>query len=220
MGNNIFVSYKYSDSKVSSLHGSNSTTARDYVDEIEKLIDKKTDHYYKGEPDGEDLSKLSDEVIESKLRDRMFHTSVTIVLISKGMKENKPERDQWIPWEISYSLKEQNRESGNSNTNSVLAVVLPDENGKYDYYITEKACGVQSLNTNILFKILKDNMFNVKNPIYTNCNICGGKHYTGDPCYIDSIKWSDFKSNINYYINKANKIKENKNAYNLTKKLK
>ena len=220
MGNNIFVSYKYSDSKVLSLHGSNSTTARNYVDEIETLIDKKTDHFYRGEHDGEDLSKLSDEAIESKLRDRMFYTSVTIVLVSKGMKENKPERDQWIPWEISYSLKEQSRESGNSTTNAVLAVVLPDENGKYDYYITEKSCGVRSLNTEILFNILKDNMFNVKNPIIKNCNTCGGGHYHGDSSYINSIKWSDFKSDINNYINKSNEIKKNKDEYNLTKKLK
>jgi len=220
MGNNIFISYKYSDSNVQALPKCNSTTARNYVDEIETLIDK-TDHFYRGEHDDEDLSKLSDEVIESKLRDRMFYTSITIVLISKGMKEeNKPERDQWIPWEISYSLKEQKRESGNSNTNAVLAVVLPDENGKYDYYITEKSCGVRSLNTDILFKILKENMFNVKKPTTIDCNTCGGKHHYGDSSYINSIKWSDFKSNINYYINKANEIKENKDAYDLTKKLK
>ena len=82
------------------------------------------------------MNSLADSTIESKLGDKIFDSSVTIVFISKGMRENnKPDKDQWIPWEISYSLREQSRQSANSKTNTVLAVVLPDESGNYEYFM-------------------------------------------------------------------------------------
>ena len=63
----------------------------------------------------------------------MFYTSVTIVLISPEMFENVKEIEQWIPWEISYSLKNKTRSNGISNMNAILAVVLPDRYGSYNY---------------------------------------------------------------------------------------
>ena len=162
MGKSIFISYKYGDNTV---YGQG-TTVRDYVDALQTLLDKE-DHVNKGEADDTDLSHLADETIRKKLADRMFYSTITIVLISPNMKESyKYERYQWIPWEISYSLRTEHREHGNSNPNAMIAVVLPDASGSYGYYITEDNCPhchTRTLATGTLFPILKKNMFNTPN---------------------------------------------------------
>lgn len=238
MGKKIFVSYKYSDNQVQDLNiyedvkdffGNISkqkveTTARHYVDKINELIED-GDHIYKGEDDGEDMSTLEDSTIGSKLGDKIFDSSVTIVLISKGMKVSYiSEKDQWIPWEISYSLKEQSREGGRSKTNAVLAVVLPDNFGNYDYYIVDNSCpycNCTTLLTDYLFQILRDNMFNIKQPVFTDCNNhIGNKPYLGNSSFIHSVKWGDFHSNPNKFIDIAISIRQNIDDYVIVKKIK
>lgn len=219
MGKAIFVSYKYSDTKVFQLPDIiGTTTARHYVDKLAGLLEKE-DHLYKGEDDGESMATLQDSTIASKLGDKIFCSSLTIVLISKGMKNDAlADKDQWIPWELSYSLKEQSREGGNSKTNAVLAVVLPDEFGSYSYYITENpSCNSITYHTNTLFQILKLNMFNHKKR-EDNIRHCNGqKIYEGSPSYILSVKWENFKNNVDSYINLAVTTRQNINEYDLVK---
>ncbi len=220
MGKKIFVSYKYADSQVMPLQTRNvmglRTTVRHYVDSLQEYLDK-SDHIYKGEDDGESMNSLADSTIASKLGDKIFDSTVTIVFISKGMKTPyASEKDQWIHWEVSYSLREQSRNGINSKTNAVLAVVLPDEMGSYGYYITQNSCS-QTLHTSFLFEILKENMFNQKKSDKYRCSSCGEIHYRGDSSYIQSVKWDNFKSNPNYYINKALEIRANINAYEVRK---
>lgn len=215
MGKKIFVSYKYADNLVRKIPNIYNTTVRDYVDILQSKIDV-SDHINKGEDDGEDMSTLADSTIASKLGDKIFDSTVTIVFISKGMKENTTEDDQWIPWEISYSLKEQSRNYGNSKTNAVLAVVLPDNLGSYEHFIkNNEECGSRTLLTNSLFTILKENMFNVKNPEKRECN--GNTIYSGYSSYIYSVKWDDFIVNIDKYIEISVEIWRNRTKYNLRK---
>lgn len=220
MGKKIFVSYKYSDSLVQDLPSVlfEKTTARHYVDKLQEKLDAE-DHINKGENDNEDMSSLADSTIGSKLGDKIFDSTITIVLISKGMKENKPEKDQWVPWEVSYSLREQSREGRNSKTNGVLAVVLPDENGSYEYYITRnETCNSRTLKTNFLFNILSDNMFNIKKANTRECN--GLTIYEGYSCYIHSVKWDSFIASMNKYIDIALENYKNRNDFEIRKNLK
>lgn len=166
MGHKIFISYKYWDSNVYPLGCESKYIVRDYVSKLEKYFGL-TEDVYKGEHDDEDLSDLDEDTIWSKLKDRIFDSSVTIVMISPGMRDSKKyDKSQWIPWEISYSLKEMTRNDRTSHSNALLAVVLPDVSGSYNYFIEDhsswEAGNYRTLKTNILFGILKENMFNKK----------------------------------------------------------
>ena len=220
MGKKVFVSYKYSDSQVEHLDHMKwfeITTARDYVDVLQSKLDKE-DHINKGEDDGEDLSDFADETIWSKLRDKIYDSSVTIVLISPGMKEiRKSEKEQWIPWEVSYSLRETTRNDRTSRRNGVLAVVLPDRNGSYNYAIESKTCceaGCNYWHTNKLFWILRENMFNQYKKTRMDCNQ-GDSVYHGWPSYIHMVRWIDFIERVNYWVTQAERIQNNKEEYDL-----
>ena len=217
MGKKIFISYKYADTNVRAITGIINTTVRDYVDLLQTKIDK-SDHINKGENDGEDLGSLADSTIASKLGDKIFDSTVTIVFISKGMKESKSENDQWIPWEISYSLREQSRKGVNSKTNALLGVILPDQPGTYDwYYRNNPDCNSITHFTGQLFTILKENMFNIKNP---QTRVCNGTTITdGEASYIKTIKWDNFINNINVHINNAIEIWKTRDLYNIRKNI-
>lgn len=214
MGRKIFASYKYADTNVEELADRykiqdptfswrKTTTVRSYVNKLEALLDR-GDHIYKGESDGEDLSHLSESTIKDKLKDRIHDSSVTIVFISKGMKEPTLDKNQWIPWEISYSLKDIVRGDLRSRTNSILAVVLPGTYGSYHYF--EDYNGDVKKYT--LFNILAKNMDNRESWATTN-----------EKSYIKTIKWSSFIGDINGYIEKAIEIKSNINDYKVAKEI-
>ena len=220
MGRKIFISYKHKDSNVKDLSGYfideyGSYTARSYVDYL--INEFEGDEIYKGEGD-EDLSEFKDKTIKTRLKDKIHDSSITIVLISPNMKETyTQETEQWIPWEISYSLKEITRNDRTSHTNAVLAVVLPDRNNSYSYYIEDKYCNCRLLKTNNLFNILANNMFNAKKLEKGSCDNCDS--YTGKHSYILSVKWDDFIKNKDSYLERSVKIRDNRKAYNITKEV-
>jgi len=228
MGRKIFISYKYKDTDVRQnllirFYQNRQTRVRDYVDKLQELIG--AENINKGEKDGEDMSVLEDETIQSVLGDKIYDSSITLVLISPNMKDpNLSEIEQWIPWEISYSLREQSRNGRTSKTNAVMAIVLPDANNSYAYYLQEHTCpycNTRTLNTGSLFKVLSVNMFNRYNKTYSTC-----RHHlinqpeTGESSYIPSVKWDDFIADIEENLQRVERIKENIAAYDIKKNLK
>lgn len=211
MGKKIFVSYKYADDQVNNLKSNENSTVRDYIDEFGRIVDS-ADDIFKGESDGEDLSNLSDDTIWETLKDRIYDSSVTIIFISPGMREsNKKDRDQWIPWEISYSIKETSRKNKNgdsvtSHSNAMLAVVLPDENNSYTYYLESKNCctgGCTTHHTDKLFAIIRKNKFNrTENASKRTCDN-ENTIWTGTCSYIEAVKWSNFIANYKKYIDSS-----------------
>lgn len=150
MGRKIFISYKYKDNDVQMITGvTQPTWPCDYVNYIKDHV-LSSDDIYKGENSDEDISQWPEEKIWNHLKDKIYDSTVTIVLISPNMSEpGKWQKSQWIPWEVSYSLRETTRNDRTSHNNAILAVILPDKNGKYSYY-----------DKNNLFPILKSNIDN------------------------------------------------------------
>lgn len=227
MARKYFVSYKYKDEKVAKLKdyffeevdgkmqiNTRNTRVRDYVDLLQYKIG--SDHINLGEKDGESLEDFLDHEIESELKRRIRQCSVTIVMISKGMKLiNKTQKEQWIPWEISYSLRKVPTGGNTKQMNAVIGVVLPDETGTYDWYYTYNPnCNSTTHHTNLLFKILSSNMFNLWKKETRECN---GSIITisNEPSFIKTVKWNDFMNGDSYnsYIEKAIEIKDSKDLY-------
>src|SRR5699024_6009074 len=111
MAHKTFISYKWSE-------------AQDLRDDIIKALgDDAT--YYKGETsDSPDLTDTSTENIKKNLKDMMYDTSVTIVILSPNMTESK-----WIDWEIEYCLKNIARKNRTSHTNGVVGVIMKVDGG-------------------------------------------------------------------------------------------
>lgn len=233
MGRKIFVSYKYKDEKVNDLSNfyfeevegkmvfnTRKTRVRDYVNKLQEKIG--SEHVNLGEKDNEGLDEFSDENIETELKKRIRQCSTTIVLISKGMKVSTIiEKEQWIPWEVSYSLRTVPTGGNTKQMNTVLGIVLPDESGTYEwYYQSNPNCNSITHHTSKIFKILRSNMFNVLKTEFRECN--GTKiHITNEPSFIKTVKWCDFMyaDMYNFYIDEAIKIKDNKDLYDYKIKL-
>ena len=209
----IFISYKHKDSDVYNYSDFNNyeigndtdykITARHYVNYLEDLIGH--DHIYKGEKDGESMAEFADDTIDTKLKGKIFDSSVTIVLISPNMfNRSEAEKDQWIPNEISYSLRNDKKRGDKvSKTNAMLAVVLPDINKSYEYLVTFHNCPFcksKSWDISKLFYLLRKNMFNKIEKNLTNCSICKKEkiHQGDDHYFIYPVLFEDFIKDHNY----------------------
>ncbi|MBU3157794.1 TIR domain-containing protein [Clostridium estertheticum] len=200
MAHKTFISYKY-------------TEARGLRDDIiEKLGDDSK--YYNGETsDSADLTDTTTENIKDKLRDMLYSTSVTIVIISPNMTYSK-----WIDWEIEYSLKEITRKDKTSRTNGIVGVLMK-YNGGYGWIETnnksEDGCSSRDIDTNKLYSIIYNNRFNLEEPVYV-CNECQTvDSLTGS--YISLINEDVFLSNPSKYIDNAFEKSDDIDSFKITK---
>ena len=188
MARKTFISYKYSESK----------ELRDRI--INRLGSDAT--YYKGENGySPNMSSYTSLTIKEYLKNMIYDTSVTIVILSPNMRLS-----QWIEWEIEYSLKSISRNDRTSKTNGIVCVV------KKDYYLGYawmKDC-YGNWKTDNLFPIIKKNMNNAKNKLRNA--------YLGlSENYIDIVTEDDFLRHPQKYIEESHKKSENIDSYNITK---
>lgn len=192
MAHKTFISYKYSEAQ----------TLRDDI--IKALGDDAT--YYKGETsDSPDLTDTSTESIKEALKNMMFDTSVTIVIISPNMKKSK-----WIDWEIEYCLKRIRRKNRTSQTNGVIGVIKK-HNGGYSWIKNENnnndGCISWSYDESKMYKIINDNRYN-QNPKVYSCDHCKTVNSLSGS-YIALVEEEAFLNNPTKYIDNAFEKSEN-----------
>lgn len=201
MAYKTFISYKYSEAQ----------KLRDDI--IDALGDDAT--YYKGETsESPDLTDTSTENIKNNLKDMMYDTSVTIVIISPNMKKSK-----WIDWEIEYCLKNISRKNRTSHTNGIVGVIKKVD-GDYSWLkktiINEDGCSSTTYDESKLYSIINDNRFN-QNPKRYSCEKCKTVNsLTGS--YISFVTEEDFLKNPKKYIDNAfDKSENDAEGYDLCK---
>lgn len=192
MAHKTFISYKYSEAQV----------LRDKI--VEKLGDDAM--YYKGETsESPDLTNTSTENIKEALKNMMYDTSVTIVIISPNMKSSN-----WIDWEIEYSLKNTTRKNRTSHINGVVGVIMKCNNG-YDWFKTTHKnaddCSVTSYKEDLVYDIISGNRYN-QNPIRYICDVCNTVDALSGS-YISYIEEESFLCNPKKYIDNAYEKGEN-----------
>lgn len=186
MAHKTFISYKYSE-------------ARKLRDDIIKALGEDA-QYYQGETsESSDLTDTTTENIKNNLKDMIWGTTVTIVIVSPDMIKSK-----WIDWEVEYSLKKIKRNDKTSCSNGVIGVIMK-YNGGYSWLQskTTKPDGHTStlIDDSKLYPIIVNNRFN-QDPKKYFCDHCKTiDALTGS--YIALVKEEDFISNPQKYIDNA-----------------
>lgn len=186
MAHKTFISYKYSES----------VKLRDRI--VANMGENA--EYYNGENGfSPNKSDDSDNSIWEYLKDMIWNTTVTIVILSPEMCNSS-----WIKDEISYSLKKISRDGTTSLRNGVVAVIKK-VNGSYDWFkfSCKNADGhvTNQYHEEKIFDIIKANRWNQK-PIIYSCEKCKSVNsLTGS--YIAYVEEDEFVNNMDKYIENA-----------------
>jgi len=201
MARETFIAYKYSEA----------TGLRDDI--IEKLGDDA--RYYQGETaESPDMSGDKIDRIKNNLKNMIFQTSVTIVIISPNLKNS-----DWVDWEIQYSLKEYKRLSTTSRTNGIVGVIMK-YNGSYDWLISRSqnsdGCTTRFIDDSKLYDIIKGNRYNLNTDDKYSCPNCQSFDQLNGS-YIALVEEESFLNNSSFYIENAYDKSKLIKDYNLTK---
>lgn len=200
MARKTFISYKYSE-------------AQDLRDKILASLGEDATYYQGETADSPDLTDTTTENIKKNLKDMMYNTSVTIVIISPNIKQSN-----WIDWEIEYCLKEITRNGRTSKTNGIVGVVQ-EIDGSYDWLVTKiknsDGCVSRVVSNDPLLDIIKNNRFNRPNHEHacTNCKTFSQL----DGSYIAIIDEHEFLKDPNKYIENAYEKSEASSEFTLVK---
>lgn len=199
MAHKTFMSYKYNESL-------------DLRDKIIRALGEDA-KYYQGEYGfSPNKSDDSDDAIWNYLKDMIWGTTVTIVILSPRMTKSS-----WIEDEIKYSLRKVKRGDTTSSRNGMVAVIKKI-NGSCDWIKIHKLnChgkSVVSYQNQYLFPVIYRNHFN-SNPPRWHCNQCRTYDWLYGS-YIEYADEDDFLSNPQFYIDNAyNKSLNDASGYDL-----
>lgn len=201
MARETFIAYKYSE-------------AQDLRDEIIKKLGKDAS-FYKGETgESPDLTNTTAENIKENLKNMIFGTSVTIVIISPNLKKSK-----WVDWEIEYSLKEYKRGNTTSRTSGIIGVIMK-VNDSYDWFISSyqnpDGCSTRTLDTTLLYDLINNNRLNLNTDDKYSCPTCKTFDQLNGS-YISLIEEDRFLSNPQHFIENAFNKSKNIGNYKLSK---
>jgi len=200
MARKTFISYKYSE-------------AQDLRDTILDALGEDATYYTGETADSPDLTDTTTENIKQNLRDMMYNTSVTIVILSPKIKES-----DWIDWEIEYCLKEISRDGRTSKTNGIVGVVQKCDGG-YDWLVSKSTkddgCTVRTVSQEPLLDIINKNRFNRPSHGHA-CDDC--KTFSQlDGSYISIIDEEKFLEDPSTYIENAFEKSEVSDEFDLVK---
>lgn len=192
MARETFIAYKYSE-------------AKDLRDEIIKKLGSDASYYQGETAESPDMTGETIDRIKNGLKDMIFGTSVTIVIISPNLKQSG-----WVDWEIEYSLKEHKRQTTTSRTNGLIGVIMK-WNGSYDWLISSSknsdGCTTRYIDDSKLYNIVNGNRYNLETEDRYSCANCKSFDQLNGS-YIALVDEERFLNNPSHYI---------ENAYNKSK---
>lgn len=127
-------------------------------------------------------------------------------------------QSRWIDWEIEYSLKAVSRDGRTSRTNGIVGVLMKYDGG-YDWvlshYRAKDGCRYRVIDESKLYKIIRQNRFNLKEPGY-RCSTCRTVDVL-EGSYISLIEQDAFLADPSRYIENAYQKSQQVDRYNITK---
>lgn len=201
MSRRVFISFRYNDGH----------KYKEYLSRLFSASDTVINH-----SESQDRSNMSEDTIKRYLYDKLRNTSVTIVLLTpQAINHQKKSTiygyvyDDWMYDEIKYSLDDRD---GN-RCNGLIAVYTPEAKN----LVIESMPNSESTTIKSFDNLVRKNMFNIRKNYKHNPK--AGIYDSKLDHYCSLVSWDTFINNFDYYIELAAKKRENKEQYDITKRM-